>query len=124
MLIKNYVRILGGRLEDEKYFDNVTSLLQEAQKAISGSEVLTEEKRRELISRVRSIKTTLEGNRNKPWITSEEGRKALKALRIEVESLLRALRNLESEEGSLEELIKKLDSLRLSTRKVVEIIKK
>lgn len=61
--------IKGGRLGEEEYFDEVISLLQEAYISISDSDVLAEGKRRELISRIRSIETTLEGNRNKPWIT-------------------------------------------------------
>lgn len=98
-------------------------MLQDAYISLSVSEVLAEGKKRELISRVRSVKITLEGNSNKPWYKTGEGKEALKTLKRDVEKVLTSIKRLESKGKYLEELVEALDMMRSSTRKVVDIIK-
>jgi putative N-acetylmannosamine-6-phosphate epimerase len=104
--------------------DETQRRVQEVLAAISGSEVLAEGKKRELISRIRSVGSTLEGNRNKTWMYTEEGKERLRDLGKEAGCVLIAFGRLEEESDHLEELEERITDFRISARKVVEVIKK
>ena len=111
-------------MRGEEEYEATISAIQESIVAISGSNVLADGKKREMVSRIRSVKSTLEGNRKKGWMRTGEGKELLMVLRNDANEVLEAFKRLETENDYLEELEKKILSFRSSTRKLVEFLKK
>lgn len=110
-------------MDGEEEFGDAMSKLQELLVAISDSKVLAERKKRELFYRIRSVRNTLEGNRNKPLINTEKGKKRLKDLKRATNDALKTFNKFEAEADYLKELEEAIIELRSSAREVVEVIR-
>jgi hypothetical protein len=106
----------------EKYegYKATISRIDDSIAAISGSNVLAEGKKRELVSRIRSVKSTIEGNRNKDWMRTEEGNEILKDLRYNADEVLKSFKKLEEENNHLRELEDKILSFRFIIRQLLK----